>query len=123
MKLQLAVLALAITPFAIAAADQPAARHRPPPAAFAACKDKKVNDACTVTIHDHAIAGTCQTPPDAQVLACRPDQPPPPPKASLDACGGKAAGDACSFEHDGHALSGSCWRPDASRPLACRPQH
>jgi hypothetical protein len=124
MKLHIAVLALAVTPFAVAAADQPRRPHRPPPAAIAACEKLRAGDACTVRRHDRDIAGTCNLVPDTSTLACRPNHPPPPPKAALDACTGKSEGDACSFQLDTHTLSGNCARgPDATRPLACRPPH
>ncbi len=53
--------------------------HQPPPEAFAACDGKAKGDACTVQIHDETIAGTCDAPPDATRLACRPNGPPPGP--------------------------------------------
>jgi hypothetical protein len=52
--------------------------HRPPPAAFDACKGKNAGDACSVTFREHTMTGTCATTPDAE-LACRPDRPPPGP--------------------------------------------
>jgi hypothetical protein len=51
--------------------------HEPPPEAFAACDGKAKGDACSVQIHDETIAGTCDAPPEASHLACRPNGPPP----------------------------------------------
>jgi hypothetical protein len=53
--------------------------RRPPPAAFDACKDKKADDACTVTFHEHTMNGKCAATPEG-TLACRPDRPPRPPE-------------------------------------------
>jgi hypothetical protein len=45
----------------------------PPQEAFDACKDLAADASCTVTIHDHEIAGTCHTGPDGKgALACVP---------------------------------------------------
>jgi hypothetical protein len=49
--------------------------RRPPPEAFDACKDRKADDACTVTFHEHTITGKCAATPEG-TLACRPDRPP-----------------------------------------------
>jgi hypothetical protein len=49
--------------------------RRPPPEAFAACQDKKADDACEVTLHEHKLTGKCAAMPDGP-LACRPDHPP-----------------------------------------------
>lgn len=98
--------------------------HRPPPEAFEACKNAKRGDSCTVKHGDHTLTGTCDAPPDASELACRPDGPPPPPPESLAACNGKQEGDACSFDHDGHAVAGTCAKgPHDDAQLGCRPDH
>jgi hypothetical protein len=62
-------------------------RREPPPAAFEACKDKKVEDACQVTFPGHhgqqaprTIEGKCHDTADGR-LFCRPAKPPGPPPA------------------------------------------
>jgi hypothetical protein len=122
MKL-LAAAAMLVTalPFAIARADRPPPRQ-PPKEAFAACASAKRGDACTVSLGDRAITGTCEAFPDTAALACRPSRPPGPPPEAVDACRSAKEGDACSFSLGDRALSGSCARgPDAAAPLACRP--
>ncbi len=120
-------------PLAIAGADSSRDRHhphhppgQPPPAAIAACDGAAVHDACSFSIDDHAITGTCEQGPDAdKPLACRPDQPPPPPPPpaeAIAACAKAAEGDACSFALGDRTITGTCARgPDADKPLACRP--
>jgi hypothetical protein len=123
MKLVLGSLFVLALPFAVARADRgPGDPHGPPPqAAFDACARARAGDACSMTLHDHTISGTCAQPPGASALACRPDHPPGPPPEALEACAGKAAGDACSVSHDGHAFSGTCAAGPAGSALACRP--
>lgn len=61
----------------------------PPPAeVFAACDGKAADAACSVTLGDHTISGTCKSlPPPMKEktndtrLACAPAHPPPPPPA------------------------------------------
>jgi hypothetical protein len=65
-----------------ATADAPPEGHphrRPPPEAFEACKDKKVEDACSVTFREHTITGKCAATPEG-TLVCRPERPPRPPE-------------------------------------------
>jgi hypothetical protein len=121
MKLILGSLFVVALPFAIAHADRP--DHPPPPqAAFDACAKAKAGDACSVALHDHAIAGVCAAAPDTTQLACRPDHPPGPPPEAIDACSGHSAGDACSMTHGDHAIAGICAQGhDGAGPLACRP--
>jgi len=61
---------------------------KPPPEAFAACKGLTEGTSCTVTIHDHAIDGTCRNAPDGTgQLFCVPagmPSPPPSPNAIID---------------------------------------
>ena len=61
---------------------------KPPPEAFAACKGLSEGTSCTVTIHEHAIDGTCRKAPDGTgELFCVPagmPGPPPNPNAVLD---------------------------------------
>lgn len=129
MKLVIASVLVTVLPFAIAQADRsrgggdrPHLPHHPPPQeAIDACAKAARGDACSFTMHDHTITGTCDAPPDKTVLACRPDHPPLPPEA-IEACANKRAGDACSFTFDGHDLAGNCATgPDGNGPLACRP--
>lgn len=57
----------------------PPPHHGPPPEAFTACEGKAANDACSVTLHGTAEAGTCVSPPPGVSdtrLACRPDRMP-----------------------------------------------
>ncbi len=61
-----------------AEADPPA----PPAEAYTACDSKAEGDACTVTIHEHTITGTCATLPKETKLHCRPSGPPPGPPPS-----------------------------------------
>lgn len=64
------VCALALMAQAHAAeADRP--RRGPPPAALAACADKKVGDACEMTFGEFTLAGQCVA-GDGK-LACRPE--------------------------------------------------
>ena len=94
-------------------------RHKPPPAAFDACKAKAVGDACTVSMHDREINGKCESPPagsDQAGPACRPEgwsqrHHGPPPEIVFAACDGKAAGDACSVAHEQRTVQGSCMAP------------
>ena len=112
--------------FSGAAADQapPPHPHPPPREAIDACAKAKQHDACSFTIHDHSIAGTCETIPDTSTLACRPDHPPPPPPEAIAACEKAREGDACSFTIHDHQIAGTCAKgPDAAMPLACRPDH
>lgn len=121
MKLVAISFAALVVPFAIAAADHPGPPRKPPQEAITACAKAKQGDACSFAMHDHQIAGTCETPPDGSALACRPDQPPPPPPEAVSACEKSKQGDACSFTIGDRSLSGTCETPDASKPLACRP--
>ncbi len=67
---------------ATARADDPPPPHRgPPPEALAACQSLASGDACSFTMHDHALTGTCQA-PEGRPLACRPSNMPMPPKQS-----------------------------------------
>jgi len=69
-----ALLAIAVA----AEADPPA----PPAEAYTACDSKAEGDACTVTMHEHTITGTCATLPKETKLHCRPSGPPPGPPPS-----------------------------------------
>jgi hypothetical protein len=56
----------------------PPAPREPPPFAFEACADKQEGAACSVTMHDRTLDGSCVTGHDDR-LFCRPDNMPPPP--------------------------------------------
>jgi hypothetical protein len=105
----------------VALADRPPPpRHRPPPEAFEACKTLKRGDACSMTLRDHAVTGTCDAPPNVTELACRPDGPPP---ESLAACKQKSEGDACSFVLGQDTIAGTCSKgPHGEAELGCRPR-
>jgi hypothetical protein len=74
---------VALLVVAVAAyADRP--HHAPPQAAIDACTNAKAGAACTFTRpsrdgsgNGHTITGTCVTPPEQTVLACKPDHPAP----------------------------------------------
>ncbi|APR83396.1 Hypothetical protein A7982_08745 [Minicystis rosea] len=98
--------------------------HGPPPEAFTACDGKARGDTCSVQFHDTAVQGTCDAPPDASKLACRPNHPPPPPPPppeAFTACDGKARGDTCSVQFHDTAVQGTCDAPPDAGKLACRP--
>lgn len=62
-----------------------AALAEPPPLpaeAFTACESKAEGDACSVTMGDRTITGTCATHPKETKLHCRPSGPPPGPPPS-----------------------------------------
>lgn len=121
MKLLAAAVLVTVLPFAIASADHPPPRH-PPKEAFDACANAKRGDACTVSIRDRSIQGTCEAFPDTTALACRPLHPPGPPPEAIDACRSAKEGDACSFTLGDRRLSGTCAKgPDRAMPLACHP--
>jgi hypothetical protein len=120
MKLIACSLFVLALPFAVARADHP--HHAPPQEAFDACAKSRSGDACSVTLHDHTLAGVCVTAHDSAALVCRPDHPPGPPPEAVDACNGHNAGDACSVTHGDHTLAGTCQQhPDGNGPLACHP--
>lgn len=70
---------------AVASADRPPHRpHKPPQEAIDACASAASGAACSFTLPARdgsgsgvTITGTCDTPPDQTVLACKPDHPPP----------------------------------------------
>ena len=107
---------------AVSASDDRQPWHGPPPEAFAACESLAEGDACTVSIHEHTLEGSCLSPPDGDgPLACAPDGPPP---EALAACAELALGDACTIALEDHILEGSCLPPpEGDGPLACVPPH
>lgn len=56
--------------------------HKPPEAAYTACKDLNADDVCSVTFKEHTIEGTCTEDSETSKLFCRPDHPPGPPPGS-----------------------------------------
>jgi hypothetical protein len=100
-----------------ASADGPPA---PPPEAYAACDSKTAGDACTVTLHDHTLEGTCAQRGSDGRLSCRPSHPPPMPREAVEACTDKKQGGSCSVTFGGHTLDGVCEEgPEGA--LHCRP--
>jgi hypothetical protein len=100
-------------------------RREPPAEAIAACDGRAAGDACSVTIGDRTIDGTCRSGRDGKgPLACRPARPHAPPPEAIAACEGRAAGDACSVSIGDRTIDGTCRaRPDGAGPLACMPAH
>jgi hypothetical protein len=118
------VFATCIAGAALAAPPEP---REPPPEAYTACTSKAAGDTCSVTFHEHTMAGTCAAFNDK--LACKPAHGPgdhhgphgPPPEAKA-ACTSKAAGAACSVTFpDGQMKSGSCRAGPDDTTLACAP--
>src|SRR5262245_7910945 len=95
-------------------------RRGPPPAAFDACKGKKVDAACEVTFGDRKMNGKCAETEDKK-LVCRPDRAMggPPPEL-LKACEKKKEGDACSAAFGDRKVEGKCQTGRAGA-LMCRP--
>ncbi|HEX7453854.1 MAG TPA: hypothetical protein VF294_16290 [Polyangiaceae bacterium] len=61
-------------------ADPPPAPHKPPHAAFDACKSLSEGDTCSVSFNGHTMNGTCRKGPNGEAeLACVPSHPPGPP--------------------------------------------
>lgn len=74
--------------------DAPPPPHKPPQAAFDACKDASEGAACSVSFHGHTMNGTCKKGPNGETdLACVPEHPPgdhppgPPPDGSSESIG------------------------------------
>ena len=110
-----------------AAADAPPAGsepHKPPQAAFDACKSSSEGDACSVSFDGHTMSGTCRKGPNGEAeLACVPAHRPGPPPEAVEACKGSAEGASCSMTmRDGQSLSGTCRKgPADSDVMACAP--
>ncbi len=108
---------------------------KPPQEVFAACGGLAEGAACSVTIHEHKVDGTCRKGPKGEAeLACAPskmDGPPPgpppgarrgPPQEALDACKTLAEGAACSVTFHEKKLDGTCRKgPKGEAELACAP--
>jgi hypothetical protein len=72
--LALLVSLLLLTPAVGSAEDAPGGKpkkHKPPAAAFEACKDKVVNDACSYEGRKKTVNGTCQPRKKGDGLVCR----------------------------------------------------
>jgi hypothetical protein len=101
--------------------------HGPPPEAAAACASLSASAACTFTVGERSLTGTCETPPGSTSLACRPSGPPPrhrggPPAEAVKACASLTASAACSFTVGGdRSVAGTCETSPESATLACRP--
>jgi hypothetical protein len=85
LTLAASLWAILVGGFVMAApADPPPPHRRPPEEAFTACASAQEGDACTVTLPNHEVHGTCMKVPadvegDAGKLFCRPPHPPHPP--------------------------------------------
>ena len=106
---------------AAALADDAAPRpHGPPPEAVQACSGVQDGAACSFTMGDRAVAGTCRTGPEGQA-SCMPPHRGPPPEA-FQACQGLATGAACSVTFHDQTVGGTCRTgPDGQGALACAP--
>lgn len=49
--------------------------HGPPPEARTACENIAVGAACSVTIHEKTLSGTCRRGPNGEAAACMPARP------------------------------------------------
>jgi hypothetical protein len=116
-----AAFTVAATLLSASVLAQPPHRRGPPPEATQACASKSRGEACTVTLPDRQLEGTCES-RDGEALACRPAHPPGPPPEALTACSGLQEGAACTVTFPDHQLQGQCHTgPD--QQLACRPEH
>jgi hypothetical protein len=106
-----------------ALADDPAPRpHGPPPEALQACGGIQEGAACSFTMGDKAVTGTCRTGPDGQTTACMPAHHRGPPPEAFQACQGLAEGASCSVTFHGQDMAGTCRTgPDGQGALACAP--
>lgn len=109
--------------------------HGPPQEAFDACSGLAANDACTVSLGEHTLQGTCRSGPDDGSLACAPKGPPPggpggphggrpphgPPPEAVAACSGLADSAACSVTFGSRTLQGVCRSGPNGGSLACMP--
>lgn len=113
--------------------------HGPPQEALDACSGLAESDACTVSLGEHTLQGTCRASsgPDGGALACAPKGPPPggpggphggrpphgPPPEAVAACSGLSDSAACSVTLGSRTLQGTCRAapgPDGGT-LACMP--
>jgi hypothetical protein len=111
-----------------AAADgpnEPRTFRGPPAEALQACSGLQSGAACSFTIHEHQVTGTCRSGPQGEALACAPNRPPhlhfgPPPEA-VQACSGLDVGATCNFTVNGKELNGTCRQGPEGKPAACFP--
>ena len=89
-RIALSCLALAVSAPAFAdPSDQPPATphepcdhkpHKPPTAAYDACKELEEGAECQATFGEHNVDGTCSPDREDGSLFCRPNHPPPRPE-------------------------------------------
>jgi hypothetical protein len=99
--------------------------RKPPKEAFDACEGKTAEAACTVTLGERTIEGTCRKGPDDKVACAPNDRPPPPrppkpPKEAFDACEGKTAEASCTVTLGERTIEGTC-RKGPDDKVACAP--
>jgi hypothetical protein len=99
----------------------------PPPEALAACTDLAAGEACTVTVGDLSIEGSCRSGPrGTEPLACVPDGGPPPPPVppeAFAACAELSLDAACALNLGPGTILGTCRTgPMGTEPLACVPE-
>ncbi|HWA76691.1 MAG TPA: hypothetical protein VG937_30370 [Polyangiaceae bacterium] len=97
--------------------------HRPPQAAFDACKGATEGASCSVTFRDRTVDGTCRKGPNGEdELACVPAHPPGPPPEAVEACTNASEGAACRVTFRGDTWDGTCRKgPHGESVLACMP--
>ena len=94
----------------------------PPAEAVQACQGATDGAACTFTMGDRSLTGTCRTTPDGQAFACAPPRPRGPPPEAFQACQSLAEGTACTASFHGQQMSGTCRSgPQGGGQLACAP--
>ncbi len=115
-----AVLALA---GASVLADEGRGRPPAPPAeSLQACQGLQDGAACSFTMGDRSVQGTCRNGPDGQPAACMPHRPHGPPPEAFQACQSLSEGAACSLDLHGTQLTGTCRKgPQGGGDLACAP--
>jgi hypothetical protein len=92
--------------------------NRPPPLALvAACVKLAPNAACTATLDERTITGTCRDLLGA--LVCLPLRPPPPPP--IAACAQKSPGASCSLTLNNKTVDGTCRAFGEHGTVACVP--
>jgi hypothetical protein len=106
-----------------ALADDPAPiPHGPPPESIQACSGIQEGAACSFTMGDQAVTGTCRTGLDGRAAACMSAHRRGPPPEAFQACQGLAEGATCSVSFHGQDVSGTCRTgPDGRGALACAP--
>lgn len=74
------ILFIAVTTLAAGSAIAQPRRGRPPQEAFDACNNQSVGETCTVATPHGELSGTCQIPPNTEILVCVPEGHRPPPR-------------------------------------------